>query len=101
MKNKFHLENDSNFKFDESDSENNDIIFDDYFSDDENNSHHISNLSSISKNINSVNKNPINISLKKNKKHNLLNISHSGNSFIENELLDIHFNIFSFLSTKK
>ena len=35
MKNKFHLENDSNFKFDESDSENNDIIFDDYLSDDE------------------------------------------------------------------
>ena len=96
MKNKFHLQNDSNFKFDESDSENSDILFDDYLSDDEDNSHHLSNLSTISKNIHSENKTPINISLKKNKKHNLLNFSHSGNSFIENELLDNHFNIFSF-----
>ena len=96
MKNKFNLQIDSNFKFDESDSENSDILFDDYLSDDEDNSHHLSNLSSISKKMNSENKNPINISLKKNKKHNVLNISHSGNSFVENELLDIHFNIFSF-----
>ena len=61
MKNKFNLQIDSNFKFDESDSENSDILFDDYLSDDEDNSHHLSNLSSISKKMNSENKNPINI----------------------------------------
>ena len=107
MKNKFHLNahskknkndiNDNNDFSDsdsesesESESENNDKekVFEDFISDDEDNSHHIANLNVISK----INKN--NSPIRKNKKVNFsLN---SPSNTIDKELFDIHFNIFKY-----
>ena len=111
MKNKFNLMNrkisDNKTKLDgnESDNENesesesksdsensseeNEKLFDDYLSDDEDTIHHISNLSP--ENRNKV----INNLGKKNKKTHL-SFSNSLNSILEKELLDIHFNIFNY-----
>ena len=73
----------------ENSSEENEKLFDDYLSDDEDTIHHISNLSP--ENRNKV----INNLGKKNKKTHL-SFSNSLNSMIEKELLDIHFNIFNY-----
>ena len=73
----------------ENSSEENEKLFDDYLSDDEDTIHHISNLSP--ENRNKV----INNLGKKNKKTHL-SFSISLNSMIEKELLDIHFNIFNY-----
>ena len=73
----------------ENSSEENEKLFDDYLSDDEDTIHHISNLSP--ENRNKV----INNLGKKNKKTHL-SFSNSLNSMIEKELLDIHFNIFKY-----
>jgi len=106
MKNKFHLVNrkTSDFKSkldgNESDneqeseslsdnsSEEKEKIFDDYISDDEDRTHHISNLSP-------ENRNKVIINLGKKNRKSMLNITNSSN-VIEKELLDIHFNIFSY-----
>ena len=73
----------------ENSSEENEKLFDDYLSDDEDTIHHISNLTP--ENRNKV----INNLGKKNKKTHL-SFSNSLNSMIEKELLDIHFNIFNY-----
>ena len=101
MKNKFHLndhskKNTKENKNNQSDSGNesesegddNEKLFDDYLSDDEDTSHHIANLDPITK----INKN--NSPIRKNKKVNFA--INSTNNIVEKELFDVHFNIFNF-----
>ena len=109
IRNKFHLTNkrDSGFKtkLDENDSENekdndsksdsensseeNEALFEDCLSDDEDTAHHFSNLSP-------ENRNKVIINLGKKKKKSQLSLTHSVHSDLEKEILDTHFNIFSF-----
>ena len=91
IKNKFNLQNNDNVN--NSNSDESEFSFDECLSDDEDNSHHLSNLSNVSK----KNLNDNNIITKK-KKHNVLNSSFSNS---ENELLNVHFNIFSYYPEPK